>query len=108
MGKGGEPHSEQKRKGPSGSHCHTLGTGPSPPFLDVCHMTVNCHVTTDEDRWFWSKRLVLIYLPRKVSLGGSKGHTNIQISAEQGSSWGPCGQKAATLLLRQPLPPAIE
>ena len=43
--------------------CHTFWTGPS-PFLDVCHMTANCYVTksTDEDRWFWSKRLVCFSL----------------------------------------------
>ena len=47
--------------GGSDSRCHTLGTGPSSLFLNVCHMTANCHVTkfTDEDRWFWSKRLLL-------------------------------------------------
>ena len=39
------------RKGGSGSLCLTLGTGPSSPFLDVCHVIVNYHVTnfTDED-----------------------------------------------------------
>ena len=38
-----------------------FGTGPSPPFLDVCYMTANCHVTnfTDEDRWSRSKSLLL-------------------------------------------------
>ena len=50
------------RKGGGGSsaRCHTLGTGPSTPFLNVCHMTANCYVTkfTDEDRWFWSKHLL--------------------------------------------------
>ena len=32
-----------------------------------------------------------------VSLGGKEGHTNIQISAEPGSKWGPCNQKAEIL-----------
>ena len=33
------------------SLCLTLGTGPSSPSLDVCHVIVNYHVTnfTDED-----------------------------------------------------------
>ena len=37
-----------------------------------------------------------------VSLGGKEGCTNIQISAEP--NWGPCGQKAEILELRQPFP----
>ena len=51
-----------RKGGGSGSLCLTLGTGPSPPFLDVCHVIVNYHVTnfTDEDCWFQSKRLLLI------------------------------------------------
>ena len=32
-----------------------------------------------------------------VSLGGNKGHTNIQSSAEPGSNWGPWGQKTEIL-----------
>ena len=39
-----------------------------------------------------------------VSLGGKESHTNIQISAETGSNWGPCGRKADILHLRQPCP----
>ena len=31
------------------------------------------------------------------SLGGKVGRTNIQISAEPGSNWGPCGRKAEIL-----------
>ena len=37
-----------------------------------------------------------------VSLSGKEGHTNIQISAEPGSNWEPCGQKAEILQVRQP------
>ena len=39
------------RKGGSCSLCLTVGTGPSSPFLDICHMMVHYHVTnfTDED-----------------------------------------------------------
>ena len=40
-----------------------------------------------------------------ISLGGKEGHMNNQISAEPGSSWGPCGRKAEILQLRQPCPP---
>ena len=32
-----------------------------------------------------------------VGLGGKEGYTNIQISAEPGSNWGPCGRKAEIL-----------
>ena len=59
MGKGGEPHPEQKGAGggPSGSRCHTLGTG---SLLRSSTATANCHVTKfiDEDRGLWSKRLL--------------------------------------------------
>ena len=34
------------RKGGLGPLCLTLGTGPSSPFLEVCHMIVNYHVTS--------------------------------------------------------------
>ena len=39
MGKGGGPNPEQK--GGLGPLCLTLGTGPSSPFLEVCHVIVN-------------------------------------------------------------------
>ena len=32
-----------------------------------------------------------------VGLGGKEGRTNLQISAEPGSNWGPCGRKADIL-----------
>ena len=50
------------RKGGSVSLCLTLGIGSSSPFLDVCHVIVNYHLTnfTDEDFWFQSKRLLII------------------------------------------------
>ena len=51
--------------------------------------------------------LILIYLPRRmqswVRLDGTEGHTNIQISAELGSNWRPCGWNAEILQLRQDL-----
>ena len=40
-----------------------------------------------------------------ISLGGKEVLTNIQISAEQGSNWGPYGWKAEILQLRQPYSP---
>ena len=40
-----------------------------------------------------------------VGLGYKEGHTIIQISAEPGLNWGPCGQKAEILQLCQPCPP---
>ena len=60
MGKGGGPNPEQKGGAPV--FCRNVGTGPSSPFLDVCHVIVHYHVTnfTDEDWWFQSKRLIKI------------------------------------------------
>ena len=50
MRKGGGPNSEQKvGGGASGSLCLTLGTGPSFPFLDICHVIVIYHVTNFTD-----------------------------------------------------------
>ena len=40
-----------------------------------------------------------------VSSYGKDGLTNIQILAEPGSNWGPCGRKAEIFQLRQPCPP---
>ena len=73
MGKGGGSNPEQKGGAPVLSVSH-LGPARlrsstfvsvavrSSPFLDVCHMIVKYHVTnfTDEDRWFQSKRLLII------------------------------------------------
>ena len=36
----------------------------------------------------------------RVCLGGKEVPTNIQISVEPGSNWGPCGRKAEILKLR--------
>ena len=38
-----------------------------------------------------------------ISLG-EKGHTEIQISAEPGSNWGPCGRKAEILQTAPTIP----
>ena len=43
----------------------------------------------------------------RVSLGGKESHTNIQISAEPGSNWGPCARKAKILQLHQLCPPKL-
>ena len=57
--------------------------------------------------------LVRIYLPRKegklsyLAIGGKESRSNVQISAEPGSNWGPCGRKAEILQLRQPCPPSV-
>ena len=55
----------KKKKGGGGGApvlCLTHGTAPLSPFLDVCNVTVNYHVTnfTDEDWWFQWKRLLIV------------------------------------------------
>ena len=41
------------------------------------------------------------------TLGGKEGRTDIQISAEPGSNWGPCSREAEILKLGQPCPPMV-